>query len=507
MKTNSDQRSRHLAPDPAAAQTITGVWRAVAPALGPIGTRRTKIVATLGPASTDVAVIRELVAAGMDVARLNFSHGAHAEHLARLNAVREVQEETGRPLAILADLCGPKIRVGSLADPQMVRPGERIRFGGADDASGATIPITFPALAAAVSIGDPILIDDGAVRAHVDWGSGTVVACTVEIGGLVTSGKGVNLPGTRLPIPSLTDKDLDDLAFAAAHEVDYVALSFVRSAADVVALRQRLEDLGSGARIVAKIEKAEAIDELPAIVRAADVVMVARGDLGVEVGVERVPLLQKEIIRCARSAGKTVITATQMLESMIHSPNPTRAEATDIANAILDGTSAVMLSAETASGDYPVRAVESMNLIATTAEQVQRGDCEPPLDADIETLLAFTASDLAERLNARVIAVPTTTGATVRNISRFRPGRPIVAATGSELVARQLALDWGVIPSRMGSAATVEETWGRIARELLERDLAAPGDLIVLAGRTQLPCGGATSNVVVHRLEARREET
>ena len=482
--------------------SLTGAWRAVSPSAPRPQIRRTKIVATLGPASSDPAMIEQLAAAGMDAARLNFSHGAHDEHLERLLAVRRAEVRIGRPLAVIADLCGPKIRVGRLEEPRTLRAGEEVTFVVAGEEQGDDIGITFPGLADVAEPGADLLINDGLVKTKVIRREGNRLVARVEVGGQVTSAKGVNLPGTVLPIPALTDRDADDLQFALEHDVDFVALSFVRSADDVQGLRERIDAAGSSARIIAKIEKAEAVADLDAIVEAADAVMVARGDMGVEIGVSEVPLVQKQIIASARRAGRTVITATQMLESMISHPEPTRAEASDVANAILDGTSAVMLSAETASGDYPLEAVRFMSRIASVVEPSVPYDREAAVDdADAAFTLTRAACDVAEELGAAVLAIPTETGATARHVARFRPRRPIVAACPNVSALRQLALDWGVVPLRVETAESIELLWQRIVRAIHDAELAGPGNVLVLTGRTELAVPGATTHVLVHRLE------
>ncbi|HUH16050.1 MAG TPA: pyruvate kinase, partial [Gaiellaceae bacterium] len=322
----------------------------------------------------------------------------------------------------------------------------------------------------------------------------------VEVGGTIKPSKGVNLPSSSLPIPALTEKDRADLAFALAAGADYVALSFVRTADDVTELRRLIDAAGSSARIVAKIEKAEAVVNLDAIVEASDAVMVARGDLGVEIGVSQVPLVQKRIIERAREAGRAVITATQMLESMIHEPEPTRAEVSDVANAILDGTSAVMLSAETAAGDFPLQAVAQMDAIARSVEpslpyvRVTAG-------VDVAAILTHGACDLADDVGAAVIAVPTETGATARLVSRCRPQGPIVAAATSARVLQQLALEWAVVPLLVGEPPSIEAGWTDIVGRVVGQGLAQPGDTIVLTGRAEVPLGGSTNHVFLHRVD------
>ena len=381
-----------------------------------------------------------------------------------------------------------------MKEPRALAPDEEVVFVGAGEERGDEIGITFPGLADIAEPGSALLINDGLVRTRVLRRDGARLHARVEVGGIVTSGKGVNLPGTVLPIPALTEKDADDLEFALAQGVDFVALSFVRSASDVEDLRKRIVAADSQARIIAKIEKAEALANLAQIIEASDAVMVARGDLGVEIGVAEVPVAQKRIIASARRAGKTVITATQMLESMIINPEPTRAEATDVANAILDGSSAVMLSAETATGAYPLQAVAFMNRIATSIEPSVPYDRDADLvEGDLAATLTRSACDVAEELGSAVVAVPTETGATARQVARFRPRRPVVAASADRTVIRQLALEWGVVPLEVEPAESVEILWQRIVAAISERDLAGPGDVLVLTGRTDLALPGATT--------------
>ena len=330
--------------------------------------RRTKIVATIGPASTDEATLARLVEAGMDGARLNFSHGAHADHELSARRVRNVQAAMGRPLSLIADLQGPKIRIGDLSAPVTLETGADVVIAAEGSARVDDLPVAPDALGSVLEPDDDVLIDDGLVRLRVARVESGRALCRVVTGGLVSAHKGVNVPGVPLPVPSLTEKDLADLELALELGVDYVALSFVRSQRDVVELRSRIEAAGSEAWVIAKIELKEAVSALEEIVDESDAVMIARGDLGVEIGAAEVPLLQKRIITTALDRAKPAITATQMLESMIHRSEPTRAEASDVANAILDGSSALMLSAETAVGEYPVEAVATMTRIACAVE-------------------------------------------------------------------------------------------------------------------------------------------
>ncbi len=464
--------------------------------------RRTKIVCTIGPATAGSEMVEQLAWSGMDAARLNFSHGDHETHLAAIQAVRRAQELIGRPLAIIADLQGPKLRIAADAEPRSVMPGDTLVFAG-DGTKPGEVGVTFDRLAEVAFPGQELLIADGAVRVRVTDVRGGRVETRVEVGGLVSAGKGMNLPGIQLPIPSMTDKDEADLEFALEHGADYVALSFVRTAEDVAGLRGRIDAAGARARVIAKIEKAEAIERLEDIVDAADGVMVARGDLGVEIGAAEVPLVQKLIIRTAREAGRTVITATQMLESMIHQPEPTSAEASDVANAVLDGTSAVMLSGETAAGAYPLEAVTTMNRIVRAVEpSLAYVDRRRRGEGEASATLAHAACDIAEELGATVIGCPTQSGSTPRQVSKFRPPRPIVAASPDQAVLQQLALDWAVVPVAIeGAAGTIEELWARTIDVIRRSGLAAPGEHVVLTGGTLLNQPGTSDHVLVRVVE------
>ena len=466
--------------------------------------RRTKIVCTLGPSSSDPARILDMVTAGMDCARLNFSHGRHEEHAVRIAAVRKAEEASGRPISLLADLCGPKIRVAEGFAERTVAVGDEVVFTGAERPGPGEIPVTFPDIANVVAPGDPLLVEDGRIRTEAIDRDGPRLRCIVQVGGTIKPRKGVNIPRSAVGIPSLTEQDLDDLAFALSQGVDHVALSFVQHVEDVLELKELIRAAGSEARVVAKIEKAEALENLDAIIEASDAIMVARGDLGVEVGVHDVPLAQKRMIGKARELGRTVITATQMLESMIDSPGPTRAEASDVANAIIDGTSAVMLSAETASGSFPVEAVQMMDLIARTVEPSLLLPLAPS-DGDAINVLSDTACRLADGMGAAAIAVHTQTGTTARAISRFRAPFPIVAASTSDVVRHQLALEWGVIPIAAPATDRIEDSWSALLRQIEDRGLASDGDTVVLAGRAQLPVPGVTTNVTVHQISGSEE--
>jgi pyruvate kinase len=462
--------------------------------------RRTKIVATLGPASDSPERLRQLVAAGMDAARLNLSHGAHADHAETARRVREAEADAGRPIALIADLQGPKLRVGELAEPVVLRNGERITVCAEELATEGELPVAPAVIGDVLKPGHDVLIDDGLVRLRVGEVEHGRAHCEVIVGGVVSSHKGVNLPGVPLPIPSLTRKDTADLEFALELGVDFVALSFVRSPADVRDLRALIEQSGSHAHVIAKIEKSEAVDVLDDILAECDAVMVARGDLGVEIGPALVPLVQKRIIFKALERGKPVITATQMLESMVHHPEPTRAEASDVANAILDGTSAVMLSGETAVGEYPVEAVAYMDRIAKAIEPSMTYRHEIPAAEHNPTIggaMSNAACDIAEALRAKAILVPTFRGKTASSVARLRPQRPIIALTHIEWARRQMALEWGVTPILIKECDDVEELWNESVHAAREAGHIEVGDRVVITAGTQVNLPGSTNVIKV----------
>ena len=462
--------------------------------------RRTKIVATIGPVSGTAEGVRALVAAGMDAARLNLSHGSRDEHAERARLVREAEGGLGRPLALIADLQGPKLRIGELPGPVTLTSGEDVVVVGKESTRDGELPVLPAVIGEVLQPGHEVLIDDGLVRLRVERVKSGRAECLVLTGGLVSSHKGVNVPGVPVPIPSLTRKDMDDLEFALTLDVDYVALSFVRAAADVRDLKDLIHQAGSPAHVIAKIEKAEAVDALPAVLEESDAVMVARGDLGVEIGPELVPLLQKRIIVAALDYGKPVITATQMLESMIHQPEPTRAEASDVANAILDGTSAVMLSGETAVGDYPIESVATMTRIARAVEpslgyrhQLPEAEEQPT----VGQAMSNGACDLAEVLQAAAILVPTFSGRTASAVARLRPRRPVLGLTHHEYAWRQMAIEWGVIPLRIPECADVEELWERSIEAAQEAGIVEAGDRVVITAGTAVNIAGSTNVIKV----------
>jgi pyruvate kinase len=447
-------------------------------------------------------MLRALAEAGMDAVRLNFSHGTHADHAARAAGAREVQAELGRPLALIADLQGPKFRVAGLTEPRLLAAGTTIHVVGGDGASGDGDLVVAPAaIVQVLEPGHDVLIDDGLIRLTVEQVEAGRARCRVVVGGEVAANKGVNLPGgVAVPVPSLSEKDLDDLGFALGLGVDYVALSFVRSANDVRELQGLIREHGSEARVIAKIEKGEAVEALDEILVEADALMVARGDLGVEIGAEMVPMLQKQIILRCLEAGKPVITATQMLESMVAHAEPTRAEASDVANAILDGTSAVMMSAETAVGAYPVEAVRTMDRIARAVEPtVSYRHQVPEASAtdDLRRAMSNVATDLAEVLGATGILVATASGRTASEVARLRPRRPLVGLSHDQTAVQQMALEWGVVPLLMPSTADVEELWGRSIETARDASIIEHGDLVVLVAGTAVNRSGSTNVIKV----------
>jgi len=465
-----------------------------------VSPRRTKIVATIGPSCSTPDRLDALVAAGMDAARLNLSHGTHDDHRVRATLVREAQERAGRPIALIGDLQGPKIRVGDLAAPMELTKGDRVTVVVGADGKDGELPIAPAAIGEVLRPGHEVLIDDGHVRLQVEEvGSGRAL-CGVVVGGAVSSHKGVNLPGVPIPIPSLTRKDLEDLEFALGLGCDFIALSFVRSAADVRDLKALLEQEGATAHVIAKIEKAEAVDALDDVLAESDAVMVARGDLGVEIGPALVPLVQKRIILKALERGKPVITATQMLESMIHHPEPTRAEASDVANAILDGTSAVMLSGETAVGEYPIEAVQTMDRIARAVEPSLGYRHQIPEATDDPTIgnaMSNAACDLAEALGAAALLVPTFTGRTASAVARLRPTRPIVGLTHKHWSVQQMAIEWGVTPLWIPETKNVEDLWARSIEAAKAVGLVENGDTVVITAGTAVNIPGSTNVIKV----------
>ncbi|KGQ22446.2 pyruvate kinase [Thermus filiformis] len=469
--------------------------------------KRTKIVATLGPKSSSKETVRALAEAGANVFRLNFSHGTPEDHRKRVQIVREVAEETGRTLAILQDLQGPKIRIGRFRSGKVVlEPGKpfvltRERVEGDEN----WVSVSYEGLPEDVAPGQVLLLDDGKIRLRVEKVEGGEIHTRVEVGGVLSDHKGINIPGADLSIPALSDKDIEDLALGAELSVDWVAVSFVRSRDDLLLARHYLARFGSRARLMAKIEKPSAVLRFEEILEEADGVMVARGDLGVEMPIEEVPIVQKRIILRAIAAGKPVVTATQMLESMVQNPFPTRAEASDVANAIFDGSDAVMLSAETAAGAYPVEAVAMMRRIAevveTSPEFLQKLNLlRPSPTPTTQDAIAQAADDVVEAVGAKAIVVFTATGSSARRIARTRPQVPILALTPNLEVRNQLALVWGVYPHLAPDPQDTDDMVRIALREVRALGLAQVGDRVVIAAGVPFGVRGTTNLLRVERV-------
>lgn len=453
--------------------------------------RKAKIVATIGPSSMDPFMLEQLIQAGMNVARLNFSHGTHAEHAASIACIRNLSEKLGIPVGILQDLQGPKIRVGVLETSFELAEGEHIKMFAekynipVDDEKH--IPVVFPELFDSVAVGDRILLDDGHLALEVVESCEKHLRARVLVGGKLSSHKGINLPGVRLTIPGFTEKDRADLEFGLSQNVDFVAISFVRSAEDVLAVRNIMDlvdEEGVRPLIIAKLEKPEALDNLEAILKVSDGVMVARGDLGVEMSPERVPIAQKRIIQAANLHGKIVITATQMLDSMIFNPLPTRAEASDVANAIFDGTDAVMLSGETASGIYPLEALQMMDRIVRSAEESFRewghyNIPEPPIRDDAASMTR-AARELAHDLNVAAIAVFTHTGRTASLMAKARPRVPILAITPIVETYRRMTMFWGTVPHLVSMSSTLKEMVNKADQRLMSTSWVQHGQQVII---------------------------
>lgn len=461
---------------------------------------RTKIVCTIGPASRSPEILEQLIQAGMNVARLNFSHGTQLEHLEVIEGIRRLAAKTGKPVAILQDLAGPKIRIG------------KIKAGAITLESGALFTLTnqqllgnenkvsvnYPDLPKDVKPGDTLLLSDGALELEVLEKTDRDVRCRVIIGGSLSSFKGINLPARSIKAPSLTKKDKEDLAFGIEQEVDYVALSFVRSAADATVAKSFIEKRGSAIPIIAKIEKHEALENIDEIIHDVDGIMIARGDLGVETPLEKVPLVQKMLIQKSNQAGKPVITATQMLRSMVDSPRPTRAEVTDVANAILDGTDAVMLSEETATGKYPVKSVATMARIAEDAEsgfpfETWINRLGSKTEKSLPEAVGCAACNLAESINASSIITFTQTGSTARLVAKYRPRRPVLAMTPLEKTYRRLGLIWGVVPFLSESMKNTDEMIDRAFKIALQSGLVKRGQRVVITAGVPVGIPGTTN--------------
>ena len=470
--------------------------------------RRTKIVCTIGPATRSPENLRLLVQAGMNVARLNFSHGSHAQHAEVVTSLREIAADLGVPLALLQDLSGPKVRVGNVAgDGVLLHPGAQITLT-MDDVPGDEneINLPVPEIFEAVTAGTHLMLDDGLLELRVKSKRAGVLVCEVVVGGLLTSHKGVNVPGVSLPIAAVTDKDLEDLKFGIAQKVDYVAASFVRSASDIAVLRGVCEAARAKIPIIAKIEKHEAIHNIDSIMEAVDGIMVARGDLGVEVPIDEGPIIQKMLIHKSNRAGKPVITATQMLDSMIRNPRPTRAEVSDVANAIFDGTDAVMLSGETAMGAYPFETVRMMAKIATHTEaSLDYGkilDQKMRFDTgqSITGAIGQATCDIAHDLNCAAILTASATGRTARVVSRYRPRAPIICATNRAETFQRLALVWGVQSVMVDMADDSDSMMQASIDAASKTGFVKDDDIVVLTGGVPVGRPGSTNFIKIHRI-------
>jgi len=490
--------------------------------------KRTKIVATIGPASSDEGVLRAMIRAGMDVARINFSHGDHETHARNIALIRRLAAEENAVVAIMGDLQGPKIRLGKIiGEPIPLQVGETLTLtsrpmdaeAAAEAARRRVFPLPHPDFVRDVRAGHRLLLDDGTLEFKVLTATSTDLFCEVMVEGKLQSRKGVSAPESRLTLSALTDKDREDVKFALEHKLDYIAMSFVRSGKDLDELRWLCRYLNADdVALIAKIEKREALEAFDDILRAADGIMVARGDLGVEIPPEEVPIHQKEIIRRCNEVGKPVITATQMLQSMIDNPRPTRAEASDVANAIFDGTDAVMLSGETASGKFPVTAVETMTNIAAIAERdFDRGARSDLVERALSALaearqlgnlagesyavaVSRTASILADVLNAKAIVTTTWTGSTARQVARTRPKTCILCVTPNEKTFQRMALVWGVMPVYVPEFSTIDEMVQTVMRTCYEQGLVEFGDTLVLVAGVPFGAGSHANFIKIHRV-------
>jgi pyruvate kinase len=463
--------------------------------------RKTKIVCTIGPASRAYDVIEKLIRMGMNVARLNFSHGSYKEHLQVIENIRQASLKIGQPIAILQDLGGPKIRIGKIIkEPIFLKEGSSFILTNREvTGNEQEVSLTFPSLPQKVKKGDCIFLADGTLELKVKEFTSTDIICRVVRGGKLTSHQGVNIPNISMDIPSLTEKDYQDILFGIKNKVDFIGLSFIRRAEDVLKVRKILqENKAEEISLIAKIEKKEAVDNLKEIIEASDGIMVARGDLGVEIPLENVPLVQKNIIKKCNFVGKPVITATQMLMSMMSNPRPSRAEVTDVANAILDGTDAIMLSEETAIGNFPLEAVETMNRIAISAEGAidyekilsERSISVKPTNADA---ISHATCQVALDLKVKAIVTFTFSGSTARMVSRYRPPVPIIAASTQDSTVKKLTLSWGVYPFKTEELADTDDMITRSRKVALETGLVRPGEKIVVTAGIPFRVPGSTN--------------
>lgn len=468
--------------------------------------RRTKIVCTMGPATDDEKILKELILAGMDVARLNFSHGSHEEALERIKKIVKVRDEVGKPVAILLDTKGPEVRTKTLKNGSVTLvDGQKFTLC-TDDVEGdeTQVSITYSDLPKDIQSGSKILIDDGLIELEVTGIKSNRITCIVKNGGVLGNRKGINIPNVSLSMPYMSDKDRADILFGIKNDVDFIAASFTRSGDDIMEIKHFLEkNDGKDIKIIAKIENAEGVENIDEIIRLSNGIMVARGDMGVEIDMQDLPVIQKKLIKKTYRAGKCVITATQMLDSMIRNPRPTRAEATDVANAIYDGTSAIMLSGETAIGKYPVETVKTMALIAERTEEdidyvrrLERADFEAKMD--VTHAIGHATCTTAHDLGAKAIVALTVSGETARQLSKFRPSCPIIAPTIREKKRRQLSLSWGVIPTDSEEINNSDELFEHAVTKAQETGLVKNGDLIVITGGIPVGISGSTNMMKVH---------
>jgi pyruvate kinase len=471
--------------------------------------RRTRIICTLGPATATPAILQQLIRAGMDIARLNFSHGTLEGHARSIENVRRLSQRLGRGVAVLIDLPGPKYRIGKLKNGQvLLKKGDLVQIVSEEiEGDASRLPVTLPDLDRNIKPGDTVILDDGAMQLRVREIHGTVIECRVVVGGLLREERGLVVPGRHISLPFISAKLRDDIRFAIKQQPDFLAVSFVSDAQDIADVRTILHKNGGNIPIVAKIERGEAVKNFNNILSASDGIMVARGDLGVELPLERVPLLQKEFIRKCNRAGKPVITATEMLETMVNAARPTRAETTDVANAIFDGTDAIMLSAETAIGKYPVASVRMMAKIARAAEKQLRYDeilAERLgwLERQTDELISYNACQTAQRLRAAAIVTFTRSGSTARRVSKYRPGVPILALTPDRNVYGRLLLYWGIRPYVIVEPGSVDEIFTLASKTAKELGMARPGDLIIIVAGIPIGVAGSTNLLKVEKIRA-----
>ncbi|WP_434798102.1 pyruvate kinase [Terrisporobacter vanillatitrophus] len=467
--------------------------------------KKTKIVCTLGPASQSEETLTKLMENGLNVCRFNFSHGSHEEHKERMDAVKKVREKLNKSVAILLDTKGPEIRTGNFADPEVfLEEGSKFTITMADVVGTKEIcTVSYKGLADDVVKGDLILIDDGLVGLRVDEVAGEEIYCIVENSGIVKNHKGVNVPGVKINLPALTPKDISDIEFGITQGIDFIAASFVRKAADVLAIREVLENNDATyIQIISKIENQEGVDNLDEILQVSDGLMVARGDLGVEIPTEEMPIVQKEMIKKCNELGKPVITATQMLDSMIRNPRPTRAEVTDVANAIYDGTDAIMLSGETAAGKYPVEAVKTMATIAKRIEETLDYDnilrSKGLNNTNVTDAISYATCTTAKSLTASGIVTSTSSGHTARMVSKFRPNTPIIAATPNERTSRQLSLSWGVYTVNCQQAGNTDDLIDNSIEASKNEGFIHDGELVVITAGVPTGVSGTTNLIKVH---------